>query len=190
MPQVHPSTRRGLAHNGTPYINPTSQSRWICCESEPNTTNARSQPLKRFHCTNRTWRGGCCASGHHHCTHTRARLLLAWSINANVTHARLRTLTAFCSAFDAHPRSSCWTHAHTHTHSLTHSHTHTRAPRIELLDTACRDLKILYLQNNLIGRIEHVSRLRQLECVVPQSYCHRPTVAACGARTPLTEMVP
>eukprot|EP00038_Savillea_parva_P025298 m.47083 g.47083 ORF g.47083 m.47083 type:complete len:472 (-) comp6842_c0_seq2:183-1598(-) len=37
--------------------------------------------------------------------------------------------------------------------------------RIELLDTACRDLKILYLQNNLISKIEHVTRLRQLEYI-------------------------
>eukprot|EP00054_Salpingoeca_dolichothecata_P025652 m.180726 g.180726 ORF g.180726 m.180726 type:complete len:102 (+) comp25429_c0_seq1:193-498(+) len=35
--------------------------------------------------------------------------------------------------------------------------------RIELLDTACRDLKILYLQNNLIGKIEHVGRLKELK---------------------------
>jgi hypothetical protein len=75
---------------------PTSQSRWNCCESEPNTTNARSQPLRRFHCTNRTWRGGCCATGHHHCTHARARLLLAWSINANVTHAHSHCLLFGC----------------------------------------------------------------------------------------------
>ena len=34
--------------------------------------------------------------------------------------------------------------------------------RIEHLDKWCRDLKILYLQNNLIGRIENVSRLKQL----------------------------
>ncbi len=39
------------------------------------------------------------------------------------------------------------------------------ARSIDLLDTACRDLKILYLQNNLIGRIEHVGRLRALEYV-------------------------
>ena len=34
--------------------------------------------------------------------------------------------------------------------------------RIEHLDKWCRELKILYLQNNLIGRIENVSRLKQL----------------------------
>ena len=34
--------------------------------------------------------------------------------------------------------------------------------RIEHLDKWCRDLKILYLQNNLIGQIENVSRLKQL----------------------------
>ncbi|KAI6645851.1 Protein tilB-like [Oopsacas minuta] len=35
--------------------------------------------------------------------------------------------------------------------------------RIEHLDKWCRDLKILYLQSNLIPRIENVSRLKQLE---------------------------
>ncbi|CAH8461464.1 unnamed protein product [Dicrocoelium dendriticum] len=35
--------------------------------------------------------------------------------------------------------------------------------RIELLDKLCRDLKILYLQNNLISKIENVSRLKKLE---------------------------
>ncbi|KAF7260586.1 hypothetical protein EG68_02112 [Paragonimus skrjabini miyazakii] len=35
--------------------------------------------------------------------------------------------------------------------------------RIEHLDRWCRDLKILYLQNNLIPKIEHVSRLKKLE---------------------------
>jgi protein TilB len=35
--------------------------------------------------------------------------------------------------------------------------------RIEHLDKWCRNLKILYLQNNLIPRIENVSRLKQLE---------------------------
>ena len=35
-------------------------------------------------------------------------------------------------------------------------------PRIEHLDRWCRGLKILYLQNNLIPRIENVSRLKQL----------------------------
>ena len=35
--------------------------------------------------------------------------------------------------------------------------------RIELLDTACRDLKILYLQNNLIGKIENLRRLKLLD---------------------------
>eukprot|EP00045_Choanoeca_perplexa_P004122 m.35613 g.35613 ORF g.35613 m.35613 type:complete len:432 (+) comp12406_c0_seq2:186-1481(+) len=34
--------------------------------------------------------------------------------------------------------------------------------RIELLDSACRELKILYLQNNIISRIEHVGRLKNL----------------------------
>ena len=34
--------------------------------------------------------------------------------------------------------------------------------RIEHLDRWCRGLKILYLQNNLIPRIENVSRLKQL----------------------------
>eukprot|EP00730_Choanoeca_flexa_P002089 TRINITY_DN10906_c0_g1_i6.p1 TRINITY_DN10906_c0_g1~~TRINITY_DN10906_c0_g1_i6.p1 ORF type:complete len:433 (+),score=123.05 TRINITY_DN10906_c0_g1_i6:157-1455(+) len=34
--------------------------------------------------------------------------------------------------------------------------------RIELLDTACRDLQILYLQNNIISRIENVGRLKSL----------------------------
>lgn len=36
---------------------------------------------------------------------------------------------------------------------------------IELLDTACRDLRILYLQNNLIAKIEHVGRLKALEYI-------------------------
>lgn len=35
--------------------------------------------------------------------------------------------------------------------------------RIELLDKLCRDLKILYLQSNLIPRIENVCRLKKLE---------------------------
>ncbi|RMX37350.1 hypothetical protein pdam_00015456, partial [Pocillopora damicornis] len=35
--------------------------------------------------------------------------------------------------------------------------------RIELLDKLCRDLKILYLQSNLIPKIENVSRLKKLE---------------------------
>ncbi|XP_069477748.1 dynein axonemal assembly factor 11 [Ambystoma mexicanum] len=35
--------------------------------------------------------------------------------------------------------------------------------RIEHIDRWCRDLKILYLQNNLIPKIENVSRLKKLE---------------------------
>jgi protein TilB len=35
--------------------------------------------------------------------------------------------------------------------------------KIEHLDRWCRNLKILYLQNNLIPRIENVGRLKQLE---------------------------
>uniref|UniRef100_A0A8D2J7R8 Leucine-rich repeat-containing protein 6 n=1 Tax=Varanus komodoensis TaxID=61221 RepID=A0A8D2J7R8_VARKO len=35
--------------------------------------------------------------------------------------------------------------------------------KIEYLDKWCRDLKILYLQNNLIPKIENVSRLKKLE---------------------------
>lgn len=35
--------------------------------------------------------------------------------------------------------------------------------RIELLDKLCRDLKIVYLQSNLIPKIENVSRLKKLE---------------------------
>ncbi|XP_039096119.1 protein tilB homolog isoform X2 [Hyaena hyaena] len=35
--------------------------------------------------------------------------------------------------------------------------------RLEHIDKWCRDLKILYLQNNLIGRIENVSKLKKLE---------------------------
>ncbi|KAM6456098.1 dynein axonemal assembly factor 11 isoform 2-T3 [Liasis olivaceus] len=35
--------------------------------------------------------------------------------------------------------------------------------KIEHLDKWCRDLKILYLQNNLISKIENVSRLKKLE---------------------------
>ncbi|XP_061462873.1 dynein axonemal assembly factor 11 isoform X2 [Rhineura floridana] len=35
--------------------------------------------------------------------------------------------------------------------------------KIELLDKWCRDLKILYLQNNLIPKIENVSKLKKLE---------------------------
>uniref|UniRef100_H2Z734 Leucine-rich repeat-containing protein 6 n=1 Tax=Ciona savignyi TaxID=51511 RepID=H2Z734_CIOSA len=35
--------------------------------------------------------------------------------------------------------------------------------KIEHLDRWCRDLKILYLQNNLIGKIENVSKLKKLE---------------------------
>ncbi|XP_078542872.1 dynein axonemal assembly factor 11 [Lissotriton helveticus] len=35
--------------------------------------------------------------------------------------------------------------------------------RIEYIDKWCRDLKILYLQNNLIPKIENVSRLKKLE---------------------------
>lgn len=35
--------------------------------------------------------------------------------------------------------------------------------RLEHLDRWCRDLKILYLQNNLIGKIENVSKLKKLE---------------------------
>jgi protein TilB len=36
-------------------------------------------------------------------------------------------------------------------------------PRIEHLDRWCKHLKILYLQNNLIPRIENVSRLKELQ---------------------------
>ncbi|TKC48845.1 hypothetical protein EI555_010831, partial [Monodon monoceros] len=35
--------------------------------------------------------------------------------------------------------------------------------RLEHVDKWCRDLKILYLQNNLIGKIENVSKLKKLE---------------------------
>nr|XP_012640873.1 protein tilB homolog isoform X1 [Microcebus murinus] len=35
--------------------------------------------------------------------------------------------------------------------------------KLEHIDKWCRDLKILYLQNNLIGKIENVSRLKKLE---------------------------
>ena len=35
--------------------------------------------------------------------------------------------------------------------------------RIELLDQICRELKIVYLQNNLIAKIENVRRLKMLE---------------------------
>ncbi|XP_062260590.1 dynein axonemal assembly factor 11 isoform X3 [Platichthys flesus] len=35
--------------------------------------------------------------------------------------------------------------------------------RIEHLDRWCRDLKILYLQNNLVSRMENLSRLKKLE---------------------------
>ncbi|XP_029109289.1 dynein axonemal assembly factor 11 [Scleropages formosus] len=35
--------------------------------------------------------------------------------------------------------------------------------KIEYIDKWCRDLKILYLQNNLISRIENVNRLKKLE---------------------------
>jgi len=35
--------------------------------------------------------------------------------------------------------------------------------RIELLDKLCRDLKIVYLQSNLIPKIENVGRLKKLE---------------------------
>lgn len=35
--------------------------------------------------------------------------------------------------------------------------------RLEHIDKWCRDLKILYLQNNLIARIENVSKLKKLE---------------------------
>ncbi|XP_051058445.1 dynein axonemal assembly factor 11 [Phodopus roborovskii] len=35
--------------------------------------------------------------------------------------------------------------------------------KLEHLDKWCRDLKILYLQNNLIGKIENVSKLKKLE---------------------------
>ncbi|XP_067567319.1 dynein axonemal assembly factor 11 isoform X1 [Pseudorca crassidens] len=35
--------------------------------------------------------------------------------------------------------------------------------RLEHIDRWCRDLKILYLQNNLIGKIENVSKLKKLE---------------------------
>ncbi|EDO48550.1 predicted protein, partial [Nematostella vectensis] len=37
--------------------------------------------------------------------------------------------------------------------------------RLELLDKLCRDLKILYLQSNLIPKIENVSRLKKLEYI-------------------------
>ncbi|XP_049709875.1 dynein axonemal assembly factor 11 isoform X3 [Elephas maximus indicus] len=35
--------------------------------------------------------------------------------------------------------------------------------KLEHIDKWCRDLKILYLQNNLIGKIENVSKLKKLE---------------------------
>ena len=35
--------------------------------------------------------------------------------------------------------------------------------RIEHLDRWCRHLKILYLQNNLISRIENMGRLKELQ---------------------------
>ncbi|CAL8462504.1 g2037 [Coccomyxa elongata] len=37
--------------------------------------------------------------------------------------------------------------------------------RIELLGYACRSLKILYLQNNLIAKIENLHRLKELQCL-------------------------
>eukprot|EP00047_Mylnosiga_fluctuans_P007605 m.254443 g.254443 ORF g.254443 m.254443 type:complete len:412 (+) comp18956_c0_seq1:74-1309(+) len=35
--------------------------------------------------------------------------------------------------------------------------------KIELLDQACRNLKILYLQNNVISKIENVARLKEMQ---------------------------
>ena len=35
--------------------------------------------------------------------------------------------------------------------------------RIENIDNVCRHLKILYLQNNLIPKIENIRRLKELE---------------------------
>lgn len=35
--------------------------------------------------------------------------------------------------------------------------------KIELIDKTCRHLKILLLQNNLVSRIENLSRLKELE---------------------------
>ncbi|GFR98501.1 leucine-rich repeat-containing protein 6 [Elysia marginata] len=37
--------------------------------------------------------------------------------------------------------------------------------RLEYLDKWCRDLKILYLQSNLIPKIENVGRLKKLEYI-------------------------
>ena len=37
--------------------------------------------------------------------------------------------------------------------------------RIELLDLACRNLKILYLQNNIICKIENLNRLKSLKYI-------------------------
>ncbi|EDQ90594.1 uncharacterized protein MONBRDRAFT_1116, partial [Monosiga brevicollis MX1] len=37
--------------------------------------------------------------------------------------------------------------------------------KIELLDTACRQLQILYLQNNIIGKIENLQRLKELRYI-------------------------
>merc|ERR1712070_1217938 len=34
--------------------------------------------------------------------------------------------------------------------------------KIDLIDNLCRNLKILYLQNNLIGKIENVGRCKEL----------------------------
>ena len=39
----------------------------------------------------------------------------------------------------------------------------THAHRIEHLDRWCKHLKILYLQNNLIPRVENVARLKELQ---------------------------
>ena len=43
--------------------------------------------------------------------------------------------------------------------------------RIELLGHACRDLRILYLQNNLISRIEDLHHLK-VTCLICQLWLH------------------
>ncbi len=45
--------------------------------------------------------------------------------------------------------------------------------RLETVGTLCRKLQILYLQNNIIGKMEGLHHLKDLRCVPPSARCAR-----------------
>lgn len=61
--------------------------------------------------------------------------------------------------------------------------------RIELLGHACRDLKILYLQNNLISRIENLHHLKVMHDMSGITYCNRSLTCLHAAADPFMSKV-